>query len=61
MKSGAYWPYMLVLLLAGGVVINVAMVFVATREPVETIDNYYDKAVRWDEIRAAQRQQSEIR
>lgn len=50
MKSGEWFPYMLVGLLMISVGSNVYLFIRATNDPSFAVEpNYYDKAVRWDE------------
>lgn len=56
-KDGGYWPWLLGGLLGGGVLMNLAMVMTAADDPSFAIEeDYYQKAVNWDEHRKALRE-----
>ncbi|MEM0983480.1 MAG: hypothetical protein AAGI17_05995 [Planctomycetota bacterium] len=54
-SSGMQWPVIVVGLLVLNACICAATIIAASisRQPVE--DDYYDRALRWDEIREAER------
>ncbi|MEM6273781.1 MAG: FixH family protein [Myxococcota bacterium] len=56
-KDGRYWPFLLTALLVGGVGMNIAMVLRAADDPSFAVEeDYYKRAVEWDQHRAAVRE-----
>ena len=56
MKRGALWPYLIAGALALHVVISLVVVFVATSDPSYAVEeDYYQKALAWDDKRAQDR------
>ena len=56
MKKGAVWPYLLAGALALHVVVSLIVVFIATSDPSYAVEeDYYQKALAWDERRAQDR------
>lgn len=55
-RRGWYWPWLLVGLLGALCGINLAMVYIATSDPSFAVeDDYYGKALRWDQSMAQTR------
>ncbi|MEO1480693.1 MAG: FixH family protein [Myxococcota bacterium] len=60
-KDGGYWPFLIVGLLAGGVIMNISMVMTAADDPGFAIEeDYYRKAVDWDKSREQVRKNREL-
>ena len=56
MKKGFIWPVVIVSALAIHVVASLIVVFIATSDPSYAVEeNYYQKAINWDEKRAQDR------
>ena len=56
MKKGAVWPYLIAGALAVHVAASLIVVFIATSDPSYAVEeDYYQKAVEWDEKRAQDR------
>jgi nitrogen fixation protein FixH len=56
MKQGSWWPPIIVGALTLHVVASLIVVYVATSDPSYAVEeNYYEKAVAWDEKRAQDR------
>jgi len=52
-RSGRWWPFIIVGLLAGGAGANIGLMVVATRDRSFAVEpDYYQKALRWDETMA---------
>ena len=55
------WPLLVVALLGGHVLILVAVVMVATRDPsFAVVPNYYENAVAWDQQQAEKRESAKL-
>ncbi|MEM6532110.1 MAG: FixH family protein [Myxococcota bacterium] len=60
-KNGGYWPFLIVGLLGGGVIMNLAMVMTAADDPGFAVEeDYYQKAVDWDKSREQVRKNREL-
>ena len=56
MKKGFLWPAVIVSALAIHVVVSLVVVFIATSDPSYAVEeDYYQKAINWDEKRAQDR------
>lgn len=60
-RPGSVWPLALGGLLAASVVFNLAVVFVASRDPSFAVErNYYRKALAWDQVMAQEHRNAEL-
>lgn len=50
-RSGRHWPWVIVGMLLMNVGVVTTTIVLALRHPVEIVPNYYDQALRWDELR----------
>jgi len=61
MKPGSWWPMMIAGALAFHVISSLVVVYVATSDPSYAVeDDYYQKAVAWDEKRAQDRTNEDL-
>ena len=61
MKPGSWWPPIIAGALAFHVISSLVVVYVATSDPSYAVeDNYYQKAVAWDEKRAQDRVNADL-
>jgi len=61
MKPGSWWPPIIAGALAFHVISSLVVVYVATSDPSYAVeDDYYQKAVAWDEKRAQDRQNQDL-
>ena len=61
MKPGSWWPPMIAGALAFHVISSLVVVYVATSDPSYAVeDDYYEKAVAWDEKRAQDRTNEDL-
>ena len=61
MKTGSWWPPIIVGALAFHVISSLVVVYVATSDPSYAVeDDYYQKAVAWDEKRAQDRVNADL-
>lgn len=61
MKKGAVWPYLIAGALALHVVVSLIVVFIATSDPSYAVEeDYYQKAIDWDEKRAQDRSNADL-
>jgi nitrogen fixation protein FixH len=56
-----WWPLFIIALLVGGAGANVALMVIATRDPSFAVEpDYYQKALRWDEAMAQERENAAL-